>query len=79
MEVICRYVEDTMLYFICGKCRTEFKADKRECSEERNEGQRDEVIVSYLLKCPDCGTYCTGMSRRRYIELVNCRNALQAK
>ena len=28
MEIIRRHPEDNMLYFICGKCRTEFKETK---------------------------------------------------
>ena len=79
MEMIRRNPEDNMLYFICGKCRTEFKETKSECNIQREEGQRDETLVRYLTHCPDCGTLCGGMTRRRYIELVNYRSALQAK
>lgn len=79
MEIIRRNPEDIMLYFICDKCHTEFKEAKYECEIQREEGQRDETLIRYLTQCPDCGTLCGGMTRRRYIEHVNCLNAMQAK
>lgn len=67
MEILRRRIEDTMLYFICGNCHTEFKADKSEAEMCIEYGQREEKIVKYRLQCPDCGTECAGMTRNQYL------------
>ena len=67
MKILRRHIEDIMLYFICGNCHTEFKANKSEAEMCIDYGQREEKIVKYRLQCPDCGTECAGMTRNQYL------------
>lgn len=55
--------EDEKLYFLCGRCRCEFTAKKRECEFESDGYRGGEFVAA----CPDCGKIVVGTNREKYM------------